>query len=279
MNFLIASQNKKFYNYPSHSHAFWEMLLNIEGSGTAVIDGETYDFQPGTIFCIRPGTMHSKSADDGFVDGSILLMDFCLESDPGNVFLFQDDERNSFYSLFQLALDYPLDPSTDVFAERFLRSVLDAMQNLLCHWKHVNCKNPEVLRVQKILSDHVSDLHFDLGKVIHETSYSPNHFRKLFKEQCNRSPLQYYNMMKIQRAKELLLHHKSILTIQQIAHNCGFEDPYYFSRLFKKIAGVSPMQYYKQSRENMSETFSHGRSADDQGYDLYPVESIRYFEL
>ncbi len=279
MNFLIASQNKKFYDYPSHSHAFWEMLLNIEGTGTAVINGITYDFQPGTIFCIRPGIMHSKHADDGFVDGSILLMDFCLESDPENVFVFQDDERNSFYSLFKLALDYPLDPTTDVFAERFLRSILDAMQNLLCHWKHANCKNPEVLRVQKILTDHVTDAHFDLDKVIQETSYSPNHFRKLFKEQCNCSPLQYYNLMKIQRAKELILHHKSILTIQQIAHNCGFEDPYYFSRLFKKIAGVSPMQYYKQSRENMSETFTKDQPFDNLGQNLNPVESIRYFEL
>lgn len=275
MNFMIASQNKKFYDYPSHRHAFWEMLINIEGSGTAIIDGQSYDFYPGTIFCIRPGIPHSKYAENGFIDGSILLMDFCMDSDPGNVFVFQDDDRNSFYSLFRLALDYPVDPATDVYAERFLRSVLDAMQNLLCHWKNANCKNPEVLRVQKILSDHVGDIHFDLNLLLESTSYSPNHFRRLFKEQCGCSPLQYYNLLKIQKAKELLLQHKSIMTIQEIARQCGFEDPYYFSRLFKKIAGCSPMQYYKQSRQTLAETIA-GDKADREPD---PAESIRYFEL
>ena len=251
MDFLVMSQNKKFYDYPMHDHEFWEILLNIEGSGTAIIDKQKYDFCPGTIFCIRPGIRHSKKAEDGFIDGSILLSDFCFKSEKENVLVFQDDARHSFYSLFRLAYEYPLNQATDIYAERFLRSILDAMQNLLCHWKDSTYKNPEVLRVKKILSDHVSDIHFSLNDVIGSTSYSPNHFRKLFKEQCGCSPLQYLNQLKVQKAKQQILQHKTIMTINEIAHSCGFEDPYYFSRVFKKISGLSPMQYYKQSRQTL----------------------------
>lgn len=149
MDFLVMSQNKKFYDYPMHDHEFWEILLNIEGSGTAIIDKQKYDFCPGTIFCIRPGIRHSKKAEDGFIDGSILLSDFCFKSEKENVLVFQDDARHSFYSLFMLAYEYPLNQATDIYAERFLRSILDAMQNLLCHWKDSTYKNPEVLRVKK----------------------------------------------------------------------------------------------------------------------------------
>ena len=39
------------------------------------------------------------------------------------------------------------------------------------------------------------------------------------------------------------------MTINEIAEDCGFEDPYYFSRVFKKVTGLSPMQYYKQNTD------------------------------
>ena len=70
---------------------------------------------------------------------------------------------------------------------------------------------------------------------------SKSHFARLFKEQTNYSPVEYFIRLKLQRAcMQLALTRK---TIREISYNLGYTDPYYFSRIFKKIIGKSPSQF------------------------------------
>jgi AraC-like DNA-binding protein len=71
--------------------------------------------------------------------------------------------------------------------------------------------------------------------------YSVSHLNFLFKSFSRYAPVQYFLRMKIQSAaRDLLISDRSIAAI---AENYGFGDPYYFSRLFRKIMGFSPRQY------------------------------------
>lgn len=70
---------------------------------------------------------------------------------------------------------------------------------------------------------------------------SPNHFGALFLKRFNSTPIDYFNRLKIQRACELLT--TTNLPIGEIAEQLGYTDSFYFSRLFKKIIGVSPRGY------------------------------------
>jgi AraC-like DNA-binding protein len=75
--------------------------------------------------------------------------------------------------------------------------------------------------------------------------YSTSHLNFLFKSFSRCAPVQYFLRMKIQSAaRDLLI---SDRTITAIAENYGFEDPYYFSRLFRKIMGFSPRKYCKRN--------------------------------
>ncbi len=67
-----------------------------------------------------------------------------------------------------------------------------------------------------------------------------------FKLATGHSPLQYFNLMKIRRACELL--DTTTHTIAQISMQLGIEDPYYFSRLFSKTMGISPKAYRNRLR-------------------------------
>ena len=72
---------------------------------------------------------------------------------------------------------------------------------------------------------------------------SESHFRKLFKDFTNLSPVDYRNQLRVEHAKELLS--QSNLPVSEVARSVGIEDQFYFSRIFKEFEGVSPLQYKK----------------------------------
>jgi AraC-like DNA-binding protein len=69
------------------------------------------------------------------------------------------------------------------------------------------------------------------------------HYAHQFKQLVGKSPIDYLNGIRINKAKEQLL--QSGLRVKEIAWQVGFEDEIYFSRKFKKTAGVAPTGYAK----------------------------------
>lgn len=74
-----------------------------------------------------------------------------------------------------------------------------------------------------------------------QSSYSVTHYSDLFKKKTGCSPMQYFSQLKIQKSCQYL--YFTDLNIKQISVMVGFDDPYYFSRLFKKLMGYSPAKY------------------------------------
>ncbi|WP_189376418.1 helix-turn-helix transcriptional regulator [Thalassotalea profundi] len=88
-----------------------------------------------------------------------------------------------------------------------------------------------------------NNLHQELSldTLAHYSQLSKFHFAKKFKELTDTAPIQHFINMKMQQA--CLELDNSDKTIKTIAESLGYNDPYYFSRLFKKIVGMSPKQY------------------------------------
>lgn len=70
---------------------------------------------------------------------------------------------------------------------------------------------------------------------------SPSYLRTMFKKREGESPIHYLNRIRIDRAKEMLS--SNMFTQEEIAAACGFQNVYYFSRVFKSFTGVSPGKY------------------------------------
>ena len=76
-----------------------------------------------------------------------------------------------------------------------------------------------------------------------------------FKEKMSMSPIKFFNELKMLKACQLLM--ATDLTIKSISSKLGFDDPYYFSRVFTKINGSSPTRYRELSRVEAGVTLRH----------------------
>lgn len=85
-------------------------------------------------------------------------------------------------------------------------------------------------------------LDWDLNKEAHNVGISLAYLRKLFTIYFNCAPHNYILECRIQRATDLLLYHQN-LSIAEVSEQAGFQDPYYFSRIFKKRKGFSPLRF------------------------------------
>ena len=81
---------------------------------------------------------------------------------------------------------------------------------------------------------------------------SPSHFAALFKTTTGMGVIEYLARLRSAQARELLL--TTPMSIQDIAEAVGYADPYYFSRQFRRLNGVSPREF-RVGR--MRETIAH----------------------
>ncbi|HEY2492562.1 MAG TPA: AraC family transcriptional regulator [Paenibacillus sp.] len=86
-----------------------------------------------------------------------------------------------------------------------------------------------------------------LELIADKLNYSPRHLSMRFKEQTGASPIHYLIQVRVNHAIELLL--GTDATLQEIAHAVGYSDVYYFSRIFKKYIGLSPVRFQKAERQ------------------------------
>lgn len=76
--------------------------------------------------------------------------------------------------------------------------------------------------------------------------FSASHLNALFQQTTGHAPIAYFLRMKLHAAsKELYFSRR---TVKEVAASYGWDDPYYFSRLFKHVMGVSPTEYRNQAK-------------------------------
>lgn len=82
---------------------------------------------------------------------------------------------------------------------------------------------------------------FDRSTLAGHFAITPSHFSVIFKQHTGYTPVEYVTRLRMDRAQQLL--RTTRMKIKDIAEMVGYDDSFYFSRLFSKETGMSPSAY------------------------------------
>ncbi|WP_010277625.1 AraC family transcriptional regulator [Paenibacillus senegalensis] len=97
-----------------------------------------------------------------------------------------------------------------------------------------------------LIREQAADVKFNVGAAARAIGLTPVQFSRRFQAAFPLTPIRYLTECRIQLAKKLLTETDD--TLEQIAGRCGYENGYYFSRVFKQAAGTTPSSYRRQFR-------------------------------
>ena len=126
----------------------------------------------------------------------------------------------------------------DSLREWFLEKIMGACQNIV--GKREEKSNSIIEMAEEYIKD---NFHKDvsLDEVSKTVNISPYYFSKIFKEGTGKNFIEYLTNIRMERAKELLSTTEH--SMKEICAMCGYSDPNYFSRSFKKNVGVTPTEF------------------------------------
>ncbi len=103
-----------------------------------------------------------------------------------------------------------------------------------------------IRKAKAFIAEHYADSNVTLHDVASHVALSNNHFCTVFSQEMGVTFTEYLTATRIARAKELLA--TTSMRTSDVAYAVGYNDPHYFSYLFKKNTGLSPRDYRKDGR-------------------------------
>lgn len=232
----IGKQEKPTYAFGKHTHGVWEVTYYTEGCGVNVTDGVEYPFTAGTIICQPPHIEHEDASQTGYTN--IFYSVAALTGFDRTTVLHDTPAQDFLHILRQLYVEFYADGDRALI----VNGLADVLHRYLLFLRREHDRgNVYVDGLKRTLAAHLSDSDFDVGAEAEKIPLCPDHLRRVFKRETGLAPLGYLLRLRVEHAQSLLIH--STLSVTDIAHMSGFDDPYYFSRLFKKHTGVSPSEY------------------------------------
>ncbi len=101
--------------------------------------------------------------------------------------------------------------------------------------------NYKIIEVQKFVSDNLACRSLSVANLAEVVQCNPNYLSRLFYRETRERLGAFVNRKRLEHAKELLV--TSTLNVSEVAWKCGYVDPDYFSRVFKKTFHVTPTTF------------------------------------
>lgn len=243
---------EKHYTYRKKGLPENFLFYCVDGKGWYSIGDKKYQVNTNECFMLPQNTEHAYGSDEED-PWSIYWVHFggeCLpEFNRMQVvqkffkpsLIKQSGEVTIHFSKIYKALELGYSTDNLVFANMCLSHFLtlfiyNTKHDAVVEKDQMDCVDNAILHMQEHINDNIT-----LNELSQHYNYSASRFSSIFKQKTGHSPIDYFNQMKMQKASQQL--DFTNRSVKDIAMSMGFDDPYYFSKRFKKITGMSPRKY------------------------------------
>ena len=257
-----------------HCHGFDELVFVLKGSGVHVVDKDEYPLIRGDVFVIRDTHAHMFDHPNHLVLANVIYeWDFFqelekeFENNIGFKSLFETEPRyrkeHKFKARLRLTpqqLDsiLPLIKLLDEETKEKRYDYKSAVEHIfkliliqVCRF-YTETTAPRSIGLVKISSaidymekNYSEEISIDF--LAEKTKMASSSFRRIFKQTTGLAPTDFLIQLRIEKAAEMLLQKNVKVTDASLAS--GFWNSSYFTRKFKKIIGMTPMEYRKKHRK------------------------------
>lgn len=139
-----------------------------------------------------------------------------------------------------------VEPLSQVKQNNQLKDILQMpLQQIAQEEVQISFEQKLLRKAMGILQQSYSKAEFSIEELTQELQVSKIKCYRLFKDNLDKSPMELLVELRMQRAKSLIQSNTG-MTISEISFECGYNDPKYFSKTFKKTFGITPSAYCKE---------------------------------
>lgn len=234
-----------------HAHPdAWQMEYCLTGPITCHVGEEVHELTAGSLIAMPPGAGHRQESGQG-ADSYMLrfVHPWPSRPSPGVVALalLPGERETAERLLADLVAEYD---GRGRERERMIGALLEQLVLWIDRWRlrgagadsrgHGHLARERVRAVGDLLRRRYAE-RLTVAELAEAALLSRSRFMEIFREEFGAPPIEFHRRVQMEKAVDLARH--TGLPWRQIASHLGYEDPAYFSRLFKRVMAVAPSRY------------------------------------
>jgi len=248
MGFYKKAQGHSMFR---EKHDDYLLIYCVNGEGLLKLNNKSIKISSGDLVVLPKSIAHEYAAKKKtpwsiywvHLDGTLATNYITQISKQGDANILPIGLHSRLITDFEALLDTRLSSfllESHLHSCSLLSQIITYIALLYKQTQHKVDKSLNLEAVKSLMLTHIHQ-QLDIDTLASTANLSKFHFIKRYKALTGRTPINDFIQMKIERACHLLdISDKSIATI---GLELGYEDAYYFSRVFNKIMGISPTQY------------------------------------
>ena len=234
------------------SESVYKMYYVCSGNGFIHTKGQIQPLSAGDVFFTFPAHPFSLESGEHFsymyisflgTRGNMIMEKLKISN---HNFLFHNCNEVSSFWKNGLKTNSEM---TDLISESILLYTFTFLAEKTVPLADKNTKNSNAFSlIKKYIDDNFSNTNFSLDIISSVLKYNKKYISAVFKKNMGMGIIEYLNTIRIQQACTMA--RQGFTSVNDIAACCGFADPQYFSKVFKRKMGVAPGIYIKSMKNS-----------------------------